>query len=125
MANNHQVTHVLLIVHVSHQNLNTSFGFCGDEWISAHIEVLRPTVNDIVVKLSIVSISDIFKGQNYERYQIDQNIYQQPPYRRLYKYIQASVSVLKDCTAEISTNRINILVELIPENLDEVQGMKI
>ena len=120
MANNSQITHVLFIIHVPHQILSTSFGFNGDEWISAHIEVLCPSANDVLVKRPKASIREIFIGQSSELCHNNQ-----PLSHRMFKYIQAAVSRLNDCTTERSAKRVELLMELIPENVDDVLGKSV
>ena len=59
------VTHVLFIINLPHQVLDSSFvGFQGDPWISAHIDDLRPTSGDTIDPLNATSatMSELFIG---------------------------------------------------------------
>ena len=48
-----------------------------------------------------------------------------PFYRNLYKCIQPAASKLKDITMKRSTERVNILVRLIPKNIDQLGKCKL
>lgn len=60
-----QVTHILFIIHLPHQVINSSLvGFQGDLWISSHIDDLRPTTDNSVSASEAIglSISELFFG---------------------------------------------------------------
>ena len=75
-------THVLFIIHLPRQELGSSFvGFQGDPWISAHIDDLRPTTQDMITlhEAMGMSISRLFfgkvvggKDEEVEMYQRDE-----------------------------------------------------
>ena len=67
-ADKDQITHVLFIIHLSvlpNQVTGSSFvGFQGNPWISAHIDDLRPTTDNLVATQQAIGvpISDLFYG---------------------------------------------------------------
>jgi len=57
---------VLFIIHLPRHVLGSSFvGFQGDPWISAHIDVLSPTMHDKIAlhEAMGISISCLFYGE--------------------------------------------------------------
>ena len=57
---------MLFIIHLPRHVLGSSFvGFQGDPWISAHIDVLRPTMHNTITlhETMGMSISDLFYGK--------------------------------------------------------------
>ena len=57
---------MLFIIHLPRQVLSSSLvGFQGDPWISAHIDVLRPTTQDVITlhEAMGMSISHLFFGK--------------------------------------------------------------
>ena len=67
-ADKDQITHVLFIIHLSvlpYQVTGSSFvGFQGNPWVSAHIDDLRPTADNLVATQQAIGvpISDLFYG---------------------------------------------------------------
>ena len=64
-ADKDQITHVLFIIHLSVLPTKSSFvGFQGNPWISAHIDDLRPTTDNLVATQQAIGvpISDLFHG---------------------------------------------------------------
>ena len=67
-ADKDQITHVLFIIHLSvlpNQVTGSSFvGFQGNPWVSAHIDDLRPTADNLVATQQAIGvpISDLFHG---------------------------------------------------------------
>jgi hypothetical protein len=58
-------THVVFVIHLSHQAANSSFvGFQGDPWISVHIDDLRPTSDSTIMPYEAMdtAISHLFLG---------------------------------------------------------------
>lgn len=67
-ADKYQTTHVLFVIHLSHQVVNSSFvGFQGDPWMSSHIDDLNTTTEDTVSASDAfgLSISELFRGVSY------------------------------------------------------------
>ena len=81
-ADKDQITHVLFIIHLSvlpNQVTGSSFvGFQGNPWVSAHIDDLRPTADNLVATQQAIGvpISDLFHGtympSYYNRLQSDE-----------------------------------------------------
>ena len=64
-ADQQQTTHVLFIIHLSHQVVNSSFvGFQGDPWMSSHIDDLNTSTENTVSASDAhgLSISELFRG---------------------------------------------------------------
>ena len=60
-----QITHVLFVVQLPHYQESKSFvGFQGEPWISAHIDDLRPTTDNMISTSEAIgwSISELFWG---------------------------------------------------------------
>lgn len=68
-ADKGMVTHVLFIIYLPRQSVNSSFiSFLGDPWVSSHIDDLRPTTDDTVISASeaiMLTISELFFGVSY------------------------------------------------------------
>lgn len=63
-ADEGQITHVLYIVHLPRQTSSSLVSFQGDPWISAHIDDLMPSANDVIAPHEAVGvpISNLFIG---------------------------------------------------------------
>ena len=64
-ADEDQTTHVLFIIHLPRQISSSLVGFQGEPWISAHIDDLKPTGEDVVELQDVINgacISDLFIG---------------------------------------------------------------
>jgi hypothetical protein len=62
-ADEEQITHVLFIIHLSHQVVNSSLlGFQGSPWISSHIDDLRPSTVSVQEAVGL-TISEFFLGK--------------------------------------------------------------
>jgi hypothetical protein len=113
------------------QNLSpavTTIGYLGDPWISAHVDDLRSSIDETSVTPHTAlgfSISELFMGRriNTENERDAAEIQIVPLHRRLQDCIQSSVSKLQDVTWKRASQRIEILVGLIPKDSPTSLGM--
>ena len=125
-----QATHVVFIVQLPKQVGGTKFvGFQGAQWYSVHIDDLSPP-KDFSFTLPNAfyhSMSEIF-GVNVTTNAIAENIYGTlDPFKRLHSLIQKATSRLQDNekNKHRTTQRIEILLDLIPEQESVCSGMYI
>lgn len=110
--------HICFIVYVPLCNIrdgtlsqSASVGYQGDPWISAHIDVLRPQFDAVMPYNALkLAMSELFMGNDFPNEHGNSSI-PFPLHRRIRGCIQASV--LKSKRA---TNRIELLLDLIPNN---------
>lgn len=131
-SDNKGKVHVIFIVFVPHHNTasdhdlsfsSSTVGYLGDPWISAHVDDLRPSFDTTVTPQAALglSISELFVGKTVssDSGNIVQSAAPQhriaPLHRRLQDCIQSSASRLADVTWKRATQRIEILVNLIPK----------
>ena len=108
-----------------------TIGYLGDPWISAHVDNLSPSTDDISVTPHAAlgfSISELFMGERIHKCESEPapsspEVQIVPLYRRLQDCIQASASKLEDVTWKRATIRIEILVGLISKDSTTPLGM--
>lgn len=64
-ADEEQRTHVLFIIHLTHQGVGSFVGFQGDPWVSYHIDDLNTNIENTVSAGEAIglSLSQLFRGQ--------------------------------------------------------------
>ena len=142
-ADKDQITHVLLIIHLPHQVINSSFvSFQGSPWVSYHIDDLRPPTDKTVAASEAIkfTISELFFCNHDEKsrsrggsihgiadgktnsenegleYTVSEVPTRSPLFSRLHGCIQAAASKLQDITPKRFIKRIEILLRLMPKN---------
>lgn len=63
-ADEEQRTHVLFIIHLTHQVVGSFVGFQGDPWVSYHIDDLNTSTENTVSAGEAIglSLSELFRG---------------------------------------------------------------
>ena len=98
-----------------------SVGYQGDPWITAHIDVLRPSFDAVIPHNALgLAISDMFMGSNFTEY-VDYDI-PSPLHRRIHRCIHASVLKSNAASHTKATRRIKVLLDLIPNNSSSPLG---
>ena len=132
--------HVIFVISVPRHNTAANqhhyqsvatIGYLGDPWISAHVDDLRPSIDDASVTPHAVlgfSISELFMGKTVhesdsETTSVKPQVQLIPLHRRLQGCIQASASRLQDVTWRRATRRIEVLVSLISKYPTASVGM--
>lgn len=112
--------HVLVIIHLPREAIGTPFvGFQSDPWISAHIDELRETGDDIISPFVANgrTISSLFSSNSSQLLPSKQEI----PHLNLCKCLHRCIqpAVCKIASAKRSRrgyDQVEILVELIPKD---------
>lgn len=65
-ADAEQRTHVLFIIHLTHQAVGSFIGFQGDPWVSYHIDDLSTNTENTVSASEAIGLSlvELFRGQS-------------------------------------------------------------
>ena len=113
--------HVAFIIYVPHCNaendvLAASIGYQGDPWISAHIDVLRPSFDAVIPHNALgFAISELFMGHDFPNVHCAHNV-QSPLHRRIHTCIHSSVLKSRATSHTRAVSRINVLLNLIPSD---------